>query len=67
MNMRKLYTNMVNELDWDIEYNLARSEAIGQLIYWIMEDKTRQSVLNFKNEDEIHEEIASCRIPMYVS
>ncbi len=65
--MRKLYANLVNELDWDIEYNLARSEAIGQLIAWIMEDKKRQEVLNLNTEDEIHEELSSGRIPMYVS
>lgn len=67
MNMRKLYSNQVNDLDWDIEYNLARSEAIGQLISWIMEDEKRKEVLGHKSEDEIHEAIVSGRIPMYVS
>lgn len=67
MNMRKLYANQINDLDWEIEYNLARSEALGQLISWIMEDEQRMAVLGHTTEDEIHEAIVSGRIPMYNS
>lgn len=32
MNIRKLFSKDVHEIDWEIEYFLARSEAMGIVV-----------------------------------
>ena len=36
MVLRKLFAQDLDELDWDVEYNLARSEAIGSILATIL-------------------------------
>jgi hypothetical protein len=36
MNVRKLFSKDLHDIDWEVEYNLGRSEAMGTIVSSVM-------------------------------
>jgi serine/threonine protein kinase len=58
MIVRKLYAQDLDDLDWDVEYNLARSEALGSILDRVLVDEDACTLFGVKTEDEVREQLA---------
>lgn len=58
MIVRKLYAQDLDDLDWDVEYNLARSEALGSILDRVLVDEAACKLFAVKTEDDVREQLA---------
>ena len=65
LNVRKIFSKDFDELEWEVEYNLARSEALGSIISTVLVcdfkkgNDDAEILFEVKSEDDILEQISS--------
>lgn len=61
--VRKVFSKDFDELEWEVEYNLARSEALGSIITSVLVGRSQQAsdaamqLFDVRTEDHIREQI----------
>lgn len=64
MNVRKLFSKDLHDIDWEVEYNLGRSEAMGTIVSSVMvmailmqSSPSKQALLRVSTEEDIRNSI----------
>lgn len=64
-SVRKVFSKDFDDLEWEVENNLARSEALGSIISTVLVDFNKQAsqeaqdLFGVSNEDDIREQLAT--------
>lgn len=57
--IRKVFSKDFDELEWDVEYHLAKSEALGSIVTTVLGSAEAQAMFCVQDEDEIREQLVT--------